>query len=101
MTAKSHPILLELSEQMPENSKTFLNIQNAEDYADIAEQARLEMNCLKNIDGTLEDERNCRAVLTDSGYGDWLKDLDEDNDRLRVIGALELISDLARELAED
>ncbi len=100
MALKPHPILLEISEQIPKTSATFQNIQKREDHAITAKQARLEMRCLQKMEGTIDGDRSARSVLEESGYADWLEDL-EGNDRLRVIGALELISELAEELAED
>jgi hypothetical protein len=40
------------------------------------------------------------VVLEQSGYREWLEASDQD-ERLRVLGALHLIADVSEELAED
>ena len=100
MSGKSHPILEELATQLPESSQIFLNIQAGENYAEIASLAQNDMSCLENVKGTLKDGQSAKSVLHQNGYQKWLENSDED-DQLRVYGALSLIAELAKELAED
>jgi len=98
MTA--HPILLELSGQLPESAHTFQYIQEAVEFEMIAAQAQKDISCLENLEGCLEDGRTAKAVLEESGYREWLEASDQD-ERLRVLGALTLIADVSEDLAED
>ena len=96
----SHPILLELSGQLPESSHTFKYIQEASEYEKITAQAQKDIACLENLEGHLDDGQPSKAVLEESGYREWLGGSDQD-ERLRVLGALHLIADVSEELAED
>ena len=98
MTA--HPILEELSRQLPDAALTSQQILKAAEFDLIATQSRKDIECLENLDGNLEDGQSARAVLEENGYREWLQGSDSDA-RLRVLGALQLIADLAEELAED
>ncbi len=100
MNDNAHPILAELSRQLPVDTQTLKRIRTGDDFESIAAQAKAEIVCLENLSGVGEDGRPSKTVLAENGYGDWLADC-EDNDRLRVLGALKLIAELAEELAEE
>lgn len=95
-----HPILEELSNQLPKSAHTFQYILEAAEYDEVAVQAQKDISCLENLEGCLEDGRPAKTVLEESGYRVWLEgsDLDE---RLRVLGALRLIADVSEDLADD
>ena len=96
----SHPILAELSGQLPESAHTFQYIQEAAEFEKIAAQAQKDIACLENLEGHLEDGQPAKTILEQSGYQEWLAASDQD-ERLRVLGALHLIADVSEELAED
>jgi hypothetical protein len=96
----SHPILLELSGQLPEAARTFQYIQEAAEFEKITTQAQKDITCLENLEGHLEDGQPAKTVLEQSGYLQWLK-VSDDDERLRVLGALHLIADVTEDLAED
>jgi len=98
MTA--HPILIELSGQLPDSAHTFQYIQEAAEFEAIAAQAQKDISCLENLEGCQEDGRSAKTVLEQSGYREWLEASDQD-ERLRVLGALHLIADVSEDLAED
>ncbi len=100
MNSQPHPILEELSNQLPESAHTFRYIQGSSGFEEIAAQAGKDISCLENLEGCLEDGRPAKAVLEESGYRRWLEGSDQD-ERLRVLGALRLIADLSGDLAED
>ncbi len=96
----AHPILAELSQQLPESAHTFQYIQEPAHFEKIAVQARNDIACLENLDGHLEDGRPAKTILEQNGCQAWLEASDQD-ERLRVLGALRLIADLSEDLAED
>ena len=96
----SHPILAELSGQLPESAHTFKRIQEAAGYEEINAQAQKDIACLESLEGNLEDGQPAKVVLEQSGYREWLAASDQD-ERLRVLGALKLIADVSEDLAED
>lgn len=100
MTSQAHPILIELSGQLPESAHTFLRIQEAAEFEAIAAQSQKDILCLENLEGFLEDGWPAKSVLEQSGYQEWLEGSDQD-ERLRVLGALKLIADVSEDLAED
>ena len=100
MSSKAHPILEELSRQLPDSALACQHILKAEEFELIAAQTRKDIDCLENLEGCLEDGRSAKTVLEESGYREWLEGADSDK-RLRVLGALQLIADLAEDLAED
>jgi len=100
MSASAHPILIELSNQLPQFAHTYQYIQKASDFEEIAAQAQKDISCLENLEGCLKDGRPAKTVLEESGYRMWLEGSDQD-ERLRVLGALRLIADLSEDLAED
>lgn len=100
MSASAHPILEELSNQLPQSAHTYQYIQQASEFEEIAAQAQKDISCLENLEGCLEDGQPAKAVLEESGYRMWLEGSDQD-ERLRVLGALRLIADLSEDLADD
>ncbi len=96
----AHPILRELLQQLPETAHTFQYIQEPAHFEKIAVQARNDIACLENLDGHLEDSRPAKTILEQNGCQAWLEASDQD-ERLRVLGALRLIADLSEDLAED
>ena len=100
MNSKPHPILAELSRQLPDSARTFQYIQESSGFEEITAQAQRDISCLENLEGCLEDGRPAKTVLEESGYRVWLADSDSD-ERLRVLGALKLIADVSEDLAED
>ena len=96
----AHPILEELSNQLPESAHTFQYIQEALEFEEIAAQAQKDISCLENLEGCLEDGRPAKTVLEESGYRVWLEGSDSD-ERLRVLGALTMIADLSEDLSDD
>jgi len=98
MTA--HPILIELSGQLPDSAHTFQYIHEAADFEKIAAQAQRDILCFENLEGCLEDGQPAKAVLGQCGYREWLEASDQD-ERLRVLGALHLIADVSDDLAEE
>lgn len=96
----AHPILEELSNQLPESPHTFQYIQEALEFEEIAASAQKDISCLENLEGCLEDGRPAKTVLEESGYRVWLEGSDSD-ERLRVLGALTMIADLSEDLADD
>jgi hypothetical protein len=96
----SHPILAELSGQLPESAHTFQYIQDAVEFEKIAAQAQKDIACFENLEGRLKDGQPAKTVLEQSGSREWLAASDQD-ERLRVLGALHLIADVSEELAED
>jgi len=100
MNSKAHPILEELSRQLPDSARIFQYIQEPSGFEEIIAQAQRDISCLENLEGCLEDGRSAKDVLGKSGYRVWLEDSDSD-ERLRVLGALKLIADVSEDLAED
>ncbi len=100
MNSKPHPILAELSRQLPDSARTFQYIQEPSGFGEITTQAQIDISCLENLEGCLEDGRPAKSVLEESGYRVWLEDSDSD-ERLRVLGALKLIADVSEDLTED
>ena len=96
MNSYTHPILTDLSKSLPKNSITYKYIHGPENFEKVAAQAREEFECLSELDADPARKKQ----LTEYGYEDTLKDL-EDEDRLRLIGVLKLVIELAEELAEE
>ena len=107
MNSQSHPILIELSEQLPETSTTYKYIHGPETFSQVATQAKEDFSFLSDLESGLGNESSARNHLMKSGYESWLKAIDEDNEgdaddeRLRLIGFLKLIIELAEELVEE
>ncbi len=106
MAPQVNPILLELSLQLPKDSKLYLSIQEAKPYDAISDQAKLDITCLENFEGQFKEGQPAQSVMEQNGYKKWLGQLEEDidemeNNKMRLMGALKLIAELAEELAED
>ncbi len=100
MNSQSHPILTELSEQLPETSKVCKYIQGPESFFQVMAQAQEEFSCLLDLDADRGNGFSGRTQLVQNGYENWLREMEEE-DRLQIIGTLKLIVELAEELAED
>ncbi|MBT5549652.1 MAG: hypothetical protein HOJ79_04140 [Nitrospina sp.] len=100
MNSQTHPILIELSLQLPETSTTCKFIQGPETFSQVITQAQEEFACLSDLDADRGNGLSGREQLTRNGYESWLKDM-EDDDRLVLLGTLKLIIELAEELAEE
>jgi hypothetical protein len=107
MNSKVNPILIEISESIPETSTTYRYIHDAENFALVATQAKQEFLCLSDLAADQANGLSGRTQLVQYGYENWLKELDDDHEgegddnRLRLIGFLKLIIELAEELAEE
>lgn len=100
MNSQTHPILMELSEQLPETSKVYKYIQGPESFSQVVTQAQEEFSCLSDLDADCGNGLSGRDQLAQNGYEHWFRDMEED-DRLVLIGTLKLIIELAEELAEE
>ena len=95
-----NPILSDLAKQLPDTAQTSSLINECKNYKEIAIQARSEMVWLKKYDFWTDEGQEIKRSLTENGYEQWLRDCEED-DRLRLIGVLELIFELCEELEEE
>ena len=107
MSSLPHPILIELSEQLPKTSITYKCIHGPESFIQVARQAKEDFLCLSDLEADLGNGFSGRTYLAHNGYESWLKTMDvydeadADDERLRLIGFLKLIIELAEELVED
>lgn len=104
MNSKANPILLEMSQELPDCIQTFKDIQEPKSYEEIVIQARKEILCLRNMERTLEDGQSAKTFLQQNGYQFLLENSDEEDqqeERLRLLGTLQLVAELSEELAED
>jgi|FLOH01.1.fsa_nt_gi hypothetical protein len=107
MNSQTHPILIELSQSIPESSMTYKYINGPESFTKVSMQAKEEFLCLSDLEADRGNGLSGRTQLVQYGYEHWLKNMDEDDDddadddRLRLIGFLKLIIELAEELAEE
>lgn len=100
MNSQSNPILIEMSDQLPETSKTYKFIRGPETHGEIYIQAKEEFSCLSDLDAERGNGLTGRTLLAQSGYENLLEDMEEE-DRLRLIGILSLIIELAEDLADE
>ncbi len=100
MNSQSHPILIELSQQLPESSMTCKSIKRPESFSQVFSHAREEFSWLSDLDADGGNGISGRVQLAQNGYEDLLADMEEE-DRLRLMGTLKLIIELAEELAEE
>ena len=100
MNSKGNPILIEMADQLPEDSKAYKLILTSVDYPRIVEQTREDFYCLADPEKTRESGMTGLESLKKNGYEEWLTDLEEE-DRLRMCGILQMITDLAQELDEE
>ena len=100
MKNQVHPILIDLGKQLPNETQTLQFIEGSKKYNEIADQARKEMYCLGNLENVLDDGQTGETILFNCGYEIWLKDA-EDDDRLKLIGALKLIAEFCEEIEKE
>ena len=100
MNSQSHPILNEMSEQLPETSTTYKYIQGPETFSQVVTQAQKEFLCFSDLDADRGNGLSAKEQLVKYGYENLLQDLEEE-DRMVLIGTLKLIIELAEELAEE
>ncbi len=104
MNSKANPILIEMSEELPDSIQTFKNIQEPKSYEEIVVQARKEILCLRNMERLIEDGQSGKSFLQENGYQYLLENSDEEEqqeERMRLLGTLQLIVELSEDLAED
>jgi len=101
MNSQSHPILIELSKNLPETSITYKYIHGPQSFEQVAIQAREETFYLNELETGNRNGSSSRVMLVQNGYENWLNEMENDEDRLRLIGCLRLIIELAEELAEE
>ncbi len=101
MNSKTHPILIELSQSLPKTSMTYKYIHGPEGFAEVSIQAREEFLCLSDLEADRGKGLSGKTQLAQYGYENWLKNIEDDDDRLRLIGFLKLVIELAEELAEE
>lgn len=96
-----HPILIELSQQLPETSTTYKYIHGPNSFSEVSIQAKEEFSCLSDLDADRGKGLSGETQLVQYGYENWLREMEDDDDRVRLIGFLKLIIELAEELAEE
>ena len=104
MNSKANPILIEMSEELPDSIQTFKDIQEPKSYEEIVVQARKEIFCLRNMERLMEDGQSAKSFLQKNGYQFLLENSNEEDEleeRLRLLGTLQLIAELSEDLAED
>jgi hypothetical protein len=104
MNSKANPILIEMSAELPESIQTHKDIQEPKSYENIVVQARKEIFCLRNIERLMEDGQSAKSFLQQNGYQFLLENSDEEDEqeeRLRLLGTLQLIAELCEDLAEE
>jgi hypothetical protein len=104
MNSKANPILIEMSQELPDSIQTFKYIQEPKSYEEIVVQARKEIFCLRNLERNMEDGQSAKYFLQKNGYQFLLENSDKEDEmeeRMRLLGTLQLISELSEELAED
>jgi hypothetical protein len=104
MNSKANPILIEMSTELPDSIQTYKDIQEPKSYEEIFAQARKEIFCLRNMERSMEDGQSAKTFLQENGYQFLLENSDEEEEqeeRLRLLGTLQLIAELSEELADD
>ena len=104
MNSKANPILIEMSQELPDSIQTFKYIQEPKSYEEIVVQARKEIICLRNLDRNMDDGQSAKSFLQKNGYQFLLENSDKEDEleeRMRLLGTLQLIAELSEELAED
>jgi hypothetical protein len=104
MNSEANPILVMMAKELPDSIQTFRHIQEFRSYEEILAQARKEIICLRNTERTLEDGQSAKSFLQQNGYQFLLENSDEEDEmeeRMRLLGTLQLIAELSEELAED
>ena len=104
MNSKTNPILIEMSQELPDSIQTYKDIQEPKSYEEIVAQARKEIFCLRNFERNMEDGQSAKSFLQQNGYQFLLENPDEEDkqeEQLRLLGTLQLIAELSEDLAED
>jgi hypothetical protein len=104
MNSKANPVLLEIAEQLPDSIQVFKDIQEPKSYEEIFAEARKEIFCLRNMERNMEDGKPAKLFLQQNGYQFLFENSDEEDEmeeRMRLLGTLQLIAELSEELAED
>ena len=70
------------------------------DYSSIFDLAREDFLGFADLDKEIKNGMTGLAVLTQNGYENYLRDMEEEG-RLRMCGILQMLADLAQELDED
>lgn len=96
----THPILEPLVLQLPDTAISRQLIEGDKDYDIISRQLANERKWCLGPDVINDENRTGIWYLEQSGYGNWLKDADEE-DFVRMVGVLQLIFDTCSALAED
>jgi len=100
MYSKGNPILIEMASELPETSKLYQLVMTSVDYSSIFDQAKEDFFSFADIEKEIKNGMTGLAVLTQNGYENYLRDMEEE-DRLRMCGILQMLADLAQELDED
>ena len=100
MNSKGNPILIEMASELPETSKLYQLVMTSVDYSSIFDQAKEDFFGFADIEKEIKNGMTGLAVLTQNGYENYLRDMEEE-DRLRMCGILQMLADLAQELDED
>ena len=93
-----------MSQDLPDSIRTFKYIQEPKSYEEIVVQARKEIFCLRNMERTMENGQSAKSFLQQNGYQFLLENSDKEDEmeeRMRLLGTLQLIAELSEELAED
>ena len=77
MNSQSHPILIELSQQLPETSKTCKYIRGTESFSQVVTQAQEEFSCLCDLDADRGNGFTGSTQLAENGYESYLKDMED------------------------
>ena len=100
MYSKGNLILIEMASELPETSKLYQLVMTSVDYSSIFDQAKEDFFGFADIEKEIKNGMTGLAVLTQNGYENYLRDMEEE-DRLRMCGILQMLADLAQELDED
>ena len=100
MYSKGNPILIEMASELPETSKLYQLVMTSVAYSSIFDQAKEDFFSFADIEKEIKNGMTGLAVLTQNGYENYLRDMEEE-DRLRMCGILQMLADLAQELDED
>ena len=63
MNSKANPILIEMSQELPDSIQTFKYIQEPKSYEEIVVQVRKEIFCLRNLERNMEDGQSAKSFL--------------------------------------
>ena len=96
----THPILKPLVLQLPNTATSRELIEGGKDYDVISHQLANERKWCRGPHALDDENRTGSWYLEQSGYGNWLKDAEEE-DFVRMVGVLQLIFDTCLALAED